>query len=115
VVIRRALTGVCPGLAQVILQNLFDADFVAKNTDLPFLVRLDTLQPLRRGVRQLSCPNIGEREFCQTRREDSTSDADRPYAVESMQVDSSRRLGQNGHNLVAVTRDEWVNTLPNWE
>lgn len=36
------------GLAQVILsKRLYDADFISKNTDLPFLVRLDTLQPLR--------------------------------------------------------------------
>ena len=36
------------GLAQVIIaKNLFDADWVAKNTDLPFLVRMDTLAPLR--------------------------------------------------------------------
>ncbi|MBL8610324.1 MAG: molybdopterin-dependent oxidoreductase [Myxococcales bacterium] len=36
------------GLAQVIVaKKLFDAAWVAKNTDLPFLVRMDTLQPLR--------------------------------------------------------------------
>ncbi|MEK6578136.1 MAG: molybdopterin-dependent oxidoreductase, partial [Bdellovibrionota bacterium] len=36
------------GMAQHILsKKLYDADFVAKNTDLPFLIRLDTLQPLR--------------------------------------------------------------------
>ncbi len=36
------------GLAQVILsEKIYDEDFVRKNTDLPFLVRLDTLEPLR--------------------------------------------------------------------
>ena len=36
------------GLAQVILsKKLYDEDFVTRNTDLPFLVRMDTLQPLR--------------------------------------------------------------------
>ncbi len=36
------------GLAQVILsKKLYDASWVAKNTDLPFLIRMDTLQPLR--------------------------------------------------------------------
>jgi nitrate reductase alpha subunit len=36
------------GLAQVILsEKIYDDDFVRKNTDLPFLVRLDTLEPLR--------------------------------------------------------------------
>lgn len=36
------------GLAQVIVsKGLYDKDFVARNTDLPFLVRTDTLQPLR--------------------------------------------------------------------
>jgi nitrate reductase alpha subunit len=36
------------GLAQVLIsRNLFDAGWTARNTDLPFLIRLDTLQPLR--------------------------------------------------------------------
>ncbi len=36
------------GLAQVIVsKRLHDADWVAHNTDLPFLVRMDTLEPLR--------------------------------------------------------------------
>lgn len=36
------------GLAQVIIsKNLYDRDFVYNNTDLPFLVRMDTLEPLR--------------------------------------------------------------------
>ena len=36
------------GLAQVILsKKLYDHDWVTKNTDLPFLIRMDTLQPLR--------------------------------------------------------------------
>lgn len=36
------------GLAQIIIsKKLFDADFVARNTDLPLLIRMDTLEPLR--------------------------------------------------------------------
>lgn len=36
------------GIAQVIInRKLYDEDFVSKNTDLPFLIRLDTLKPLR--------------------------------------------------------------------
>lgn len=36
------------GLAQVIIsKKIYDQKFVATNTDLPFLVRMDTLQPLR--------------------------------------------------------------------
>lgn len=36
------------GLAQVIMsKGLFDKAWVQKNTDLPFLIRMDTLQPLR--------------------------------------------------------------------
>lgn len=36
------------GLAQVIVaKNLYDPDFVRGSTDLPFLVRMDNLQPLR--------------------------------------------------------------------
>lgn len=38
------------GLAQVIVaKKLYDAEWVRTNTDLPFLVRMDTLQPLRPG------------------------------------------------------------------
>ncbi len=36
------------GLAQVIMsKKLYDVPWVMKNTDLPFLIRMDTLQPLR--------------------------------------------------------------------
>jgi nitrate reductase / nitrite oxidoreductase, alpha subunit len=36
------------GLAQVIIsKKVYDGEWVAKNTDLPFLIRMDTLQPLR--------------------------------------------------------------------
>ena len=38
------------GLAQVLIaKKLFDPAWAAKNTDLPFLIRMDTLQPLRPG------------------------------------------------------------------
>jgi len=50
------------GLAQVIVkENLFDKDFVAGSTDLPFLVRMDNLQPLRpEEVIQGFKPDSGE-------------------------------------------------------
>lgn len=36
------------GLAQIIIsKNLYDKDFIKSKTDLPFLIRMDTLQPLR--------------------------------------------------------------------
>src|SRR5690606_4645163 len=36
------------GLAQVIIsRKRYDADWVRHNTDLPFLIRMDTLAPLR--------------------------------------------------------------------
>jgi len=36
------------GLAQIIIsKRSYDVDFVHRNTDLPFLVRMDTLEPLR--------------------------------------------------------------------
>ncbi|MCC7356429.1 MAG: molybdopterin-dependent oxidoreductase, partial [Candidatus Doudnabacteria bacterium] len=36
------------GVAQVIIsKNQYDANWVAQNTDLPFLIRMDTLEPLR--------------------------------------------------------------------
>jgi nitrate reductase alpha subunit len=45
------------GLAQVIVsRNLYDRDWVARNTDLPFLVRLDTLELLRPADLGLAVP-----------------------------------------------------------
>jgi nitrate reductase alpha subunit len=36
------------GLAQTLIQNnWYDKEFVSQNTDLPFLIRMDTLKPLR--------------------------------------------------------------------
>lgn len=36
------------GLAQVIIsRKLYDQEWITRNTDLPFLIRMDTLQPLR--------------------------------------------------------------------
>jgi nitrate reductase alpha subunit len=50
-------------LAQVILaEGLYDRNWVANNTDLPFLIRMDTLQPLRPGdVKGLSEPSQSDR------------------------------------------------------
>jgi nitrate reductase alpha subunit len=45
------------GLAQVVVaKRLYDDDFVRHSTDLPLLVRLDTLQPLRPGDVGLAPP-----------------------------------------------------------
>lgn len=52
------------GLAQVVIaEKLFDVSYVSKNTDLPFLIRMDTLQPLRpeeviQGYQQPTLKNI---------------------------------------------------------
>ena len=49
------------GLAQVILsENLYDDNWVKTNTDLPFLIRLDTLQPLRPEDIGLAAPAPGD-------------------------------------------------------
>lgn len=49
------------GLAQVILaEKLYDDQWLRTNTDLPFLIRLDNLQPLRPGdVEGLAAPATG--------------------------------------------------------
>lgn len=45
------------GLAQVIVsRKLYDRDWVSRNTDLPFLVRMDTLEPLRSSDLGLANP-----------------------------------------------------------
>jgi nitrate reductase alpha subunit len=49
------------GLAQVILaEKLYDDVWVKTNTDLPFLIRLDTLQPLRPEDIGLAAPAAGK-------------------------------------------------------
>ena len=101
------------GLAQVILsKNLFDADFVARNTDLPFLVRLDTLQPLRpeEVFDNYHAPTLASVSFVKPgEKTPPVTLQTGQYAVETMQADFQSYVvwDKNGHKLVAVTRDEW--------
>lgn len=100
------------GVAQIIIANkLFDGAWVARNTDLPFLVRMDTLQPLRpeevmAGYQAPTLHNLGmlkpgEKPVANSaQREqfvaDSMSKDFRPYMI----VDA--KTGK----LVPVTRDD---------
>jgi len=94
------------GLAQVILaKNLFDADFVARNTDLPFLVRLDTLQPLRpqEVFASYQAPALTSLRFVKPGEKTPPSTQQQgQYAAESMQLVD----GQNLSNLINKLRTD---------
>ncbi len=100
------------GLAQVIIsKKLFDTKWVGRNTDLPFLIRMDTLQPLRPAdvlegyvngrAKNLTWLGKGEKPGAapgqRSQMVPETMEADfQPYVI----------VGKN-KKLVAVTRDDW--------
>lgn len=100
------------GLSQVIIsKKLFDYNFVSKNTDLPFLIRVDTLQPLRpeeyiKGYKNEIPKNLnvlknGEKPPANYAQKESyisenLADEFKPYMI----ADSKG-------SLHSVTRDEW--------
>lgn len=98
------------GLAQVIISNkLHDEKWVAKNTDLPFLIRMDNLQPLRPQdfVKGYKSPDLKSLRFLKAGEKPAINETQQT-APESMKeeflpyvvVDSKGKL-------VAVTRDEF--------
>lgn len=100
------------GLAQVIIsKNLFDSNFVSKNTDLPFLVRMDNLQPLRpeeviKGFKNQTPKNLkvlkkGEKAPPSTQQKEQ-------YIDESLVKDFQPYvISDDFGNLHAITRDDW--------
>lgn len=102
------------GLAQVIIASkLYDSDFVKHKTDLPFLIRMDSLEPLRpedaiSGYRAAPAP-----ENLKLLKPDEHADA---IAAQRGQF-AKAKLAQDfkpytiwdsrQNKLVAVTRDDW--------
>ncbi|MBW7874609.1 MAG: molybdopterin-dependent oxidoreductase [Candidatus Cloacimonetes bacterium] len=99
------------GLAQVLIQrNWYDREWVQKNTDLPFLIRMDTLQPLRphevidgfvaKELKSISFKNKKEKvnNLSQTQQfaPDTMKDHFAPYLV----MDEDKKIS-------VVTRDDF--------
>lgn len=98
-------------LAQVIMsKKLYDAKWVAKNTDLPFLVRMDTLQPLRpeevlEGYKNGRPSNL---TWLKPGEKPAPAPAQKGQIVpEAMEKDFQPFVIAAGKKLVAVTRDDW--------
>ncbi len=109
------------GVAQVIIsKKLYDEDFVQKNTDLPFLIRLDTLQPLRpeevfanykaTPIETMSFIKKGEKTLPGNLQKNQ-------FANENMQKDFSPYVifDKKIKKLVPVTRDQWGQTFSQTE
>lgn len=101
------------GLAQVIIsKNLYDRDFVENKTDLPFLVRMDTLQPLRPEdvIRDYRAPELKSMSFIKKgEAAPSGVKQDRQFAGEEMrdQFQPYVVFDRRAKRLTAVTRDDW--------
>lgn len=105
------------GLAQVIIsRKLFDQDFVTSSTDLPFLVRMDTLQPLRpeEVIEGFSEPQLKSIRFLKPgeKNPNGVENADQ-YAPDSMRDLFKSFLVRDlkTKKLVSVSRDEFGATM----
>lgn len=102
------------GLAQVLLdKKLYDRRWVETNTDLPFLVRMDTLAPLRPEELDppLSAARSNPTSLDWIGPDDEPSDPLEQkwqFAASSLKQDLARYVvwDQRTNKLVAVTRDE---------
>ena len=101
------------GLAQVIIsKRLFDPDFVRGSTDLPFLVRMDTLQPLRpeEVIVNYKAPELGSIKFLKGGEKAPSGLLQKDQmAPESMRGDfrPSVIFDMKAKKFHAVTRDEF--------
>ena len=100
------------GLAHVLIEKkLFDEDWVKRNTDLPFLVRMDTLAALRpeevdssfvaKTPKNVTLVKKGEKPTANTQQKTQ-------YASEAMGAELTPHMIWDGKakKLVVVTRDE---------
>ncbi len=97
------------GLAQVIIsKNQYDADWVAKNTDLPFLIRMDTLEPLRPKdfIKGFIEPDLKSIQF--VKEGGKSKDKLKQFASESMKEDFQPYvvIDKRGQTKV-ITRDDF--------
>lgn len=100
------------GLAQVIIsKKKYDAAWVAANTDLPFLVRMDTLQPLRPDevVKGYAAPPLKNLQLLpKGQKPPSVTQQTQQSAPEEMAADFKGHVVWNTAKkaLVPVTRDD---------
>lgn len=100
------------GVSQVVIaKNLFDKNFVAKNTDLPFLVRMDNLQPLRpeEVIKDYKAPKINNLTILKKGEKAPPRYAQKSqYINEKLAGDFKPYLiADESGNLVPITRDDW--------
>jgi nitrate reductase / nitrite oxidoreductase, alpha subunit len=100
-------------LAQVIIaEDRFDKNYVAKNTDLPFLIRMDTLEPLRpkdvyENYTKQSGKNISFLSSAQ--RPSPTLTQNSQFASDSLRQEFESYLiwDKKSNELKEVSRDLW--------
>ncbi len=101
------------GMAQVIIsKNLYDQKFVETSTDLPFLVRMDTLQPLRPDeiIKGFKEPELDSIQFI--KKGEATPpplEQQKQFAPESMRSDfrSTVVIDKKTGKLTPVSRDDY--------
>jgi nitrate reductase alpha subunit len=100
------------GLAQYIIgERLYDREFIETNSDLPLLVRMDTLQPLypHEVFENYAAPEIKSIEFVEDPSKIDNSSQARQYAPSSWkdQFKGAVIFDRKTKRLVAVTRDDF--------
>lgn len=101
------------GLAQVIMsKKLYDKDFVETKTDLPFLVRMDTLKPLRPDevFNDFKEPELNSLKYIKKGEKNPTPTDQRvQFAPEAMKDDfkSFMIFDKSSGKYEAVSRDEY--------
>ncbi|MCM2280186.1 MAG: molybdopterin-dependent oxidoreductase [Oligoflexia bacterium] len=101
------------GLAQVIIaRKLYDEEYIRRNTDLPFLVRMDTLQPLRpeEVIAAYRAPELKSVKFVKKGEKTPAVSAQREQLVsEELSGDFKPFVVWDAKTKrpVAVTRDDW--------
>lgn len=100
------------GLAQVIVsKNLYDKNFVETKTDLPFLVRMDTLLPLRPNefIKDYKAPELTSIKFIKKGEKPASPLAQtQQFVSEDLKSDFSPYViyDKTGKKLTPITRDE---------
>lgn len=115
------------GVAQIIIaQKKYDRTFVAENTDLPILIRMDTLEPLRPQdyIKDYKAPTLTSIEFIGDKEAPpAETEQKKTFAPKSM-ADSFQPVimqDERSKKLFAVTRDDFgkhfkkLNITPNIE
>jgi len=100
------------GLAQVLIsKNLYDKEWISKNTDLPFLIRMDNLQPLRPSdiYKDYKSPELASIKFLKKgEKAEPSLRQEGQYASEEMRQDFEPYMVQDkSGSLKVVTRDEF--------